>query len=249
MFLMLGMLLAGQVTAPDASKLIVTKPSVLVVVDVDTIRGEPWRLCWSPDGQQLSLVAMKRKDAGMDVTHHLIEVSGTVRSVDAEPPWASSYWEWKSWKSAPGKPEFVITIDQQKKNESATARPGGGAMARGALSGGDPGISIDEAAGQMSANVLIITLLLKGQVLGEWKGGPFVPGMTFGWAPPGMDAIAFADKDGHLVLMDEQGRRQRIDGTKDVRLPAWSADGARVAWVEKQDRKKFRIQVANVSGS
>lgn len=248
MILMLGLLI-GQLNAPDASRLIVAKPAVLAVVETDKLHGEPWKLCWSPDGRQLYLAAMKRKDGGMDLTHHLIDAaSGAVETLDVEPPWASSYWEWKSWKSAPGRPEFVITIDQQKKNESATARPSGGAMARGSASG-DPGISIDDAAGQMSSNVMVITLLLKGQVLGQWKGEPFVPGLTFGWAPQNMDAIAFADKDGHLILMDEQGRRQRIEPTKNAQLPAWSADGARVAWVEKQDRRKFRIQVANVSGS
>ncbi len=121
----------------------------------------------------------------------------------------------------------------------------GGDLARGGV-GGSPGASIDEVAGQMSTNVLVITLLLKGAVLGQWKGEPFVPGLTFGWAPAGMNAIAFADPDGRLVLMDEEGRKNKVEGTKDVRLPAWSMDGKRLAWVEKQDRKKFRIQAAEI---
>jgi hypothetical protein len=237
-----------QRAAADASKITVGAPSTLAVVDMDKIKGEPWKLTWSPDGSQLLLTAMKRvRDGSMELTHHVIDAkSGSVEKVEVEPEWSSEYWAWKSHRSAPGNTAFAIELDQQRKNGSATARPMGGDLARGGTSGGTGGASIDSVAGQMSTNVLVITLLLKGTVLGQWKGEPFVPGMTFGWAPAGMDAIAFADQDQRLVLMDEDGRKQRVDSTKDVRLPAWSVDGRRLAWAEKQERKKFRIQVAQI---
>lgn len=256
MFLLLSLLLAlapaaaatPQHQALDASKAAVAAPATLAVVDIDDIKGEPWRLNWSPDGSELLLTAMKRqRDGSMELTHHVIDVAArTVKKVDSEPEWSGQYWAWKSHRSAPGNDAFAIELDQQRKNESATSRPMGGALARGGTSSGPGGAGLDDVAGQMSQNVLIITLLLKGAVLGQWKGEPFVPGLTFGWAPAGMDGIAFADQDGHLVVMDEDGRKKRVDGTKDVRLPAWSMDGKRLAWAEKQDKKKFRIQVAEI---
>jgi hypothetical protein len=248
MHLFLALLLAQTLAPADASKLALASPRTAVVVDMDKIGGEPWRLSWSPDGQQMHLAAMKRKrDNSMDLTHHIVNVgAGTVQKVAEEPAWAAEYWTWKGHKNAPGNPKFAIELDQQRKNESATSRPMGGDLARGGGTG-DPGASIDEVAGHGSTNVLVITLLLKGEILGQWKGEPFVPGLTYGWAPAGAQVIAFAHRDGRLMLMDEEGRKQRIEGTKDVRLPAWSTDGKRLAWLEKQDRKKFRVQVADVS--
>lgn len=255
MFLLLSLLLAQMpaaaesqtLAAADASKLTLGNPATLAVVETDKIKGEPWELAWSPDGEQLHLVAMKRvRDGSMELTFHLIDAkSGKVEKADAKPEWAGDYWNWKSHRAAPGKPSFEIGLDQQQKNESNTARPMGGDLARGGGSSA-PGASVDTVAGQMSTNILVITLLLKGEVIGQWKGEPFVPGMTYGWAPAGMNAMAFAAQDGRLMLLDEQGRKQKIDRTKDVRLPAWSNDGRKVAWIEKQGGKKFRIQVAEI---
>jgi hypothetical protein len=247
MVLLITVLLAQTLGALDASKLRVEAPRTVAIVDSDSIKGEPWRVAWSPDAQQLYLVAMKRKGDGMELTHHIIQVSdGSVKKVDAEPEWGSQYWAWKSHRSAPGNNAFAIELDQQRKNESATSRPMGGDLARGGTSSGAAGASIDEVANQTSSNVLVITLLLKGEVLGQWKGEPFVPGLTFGWGPAGSNVIAFAGQDRRLVVMDEQGRKQKIDDTKEVRLPAWSQDGKQLAWVEKQDRKKYRIRIASV---
>jgi hypothetical protein len=246
MFLIFALLLAQQ-PATDASKLSIAAPSTIAVVDVDAIDGEPWRLSWAPDNQQIYLAAMKRKDTATVLTHHLIDPkSGAVQKLDTEPAWAAKYWQWKSWKAAPGNPAFVITLDTQKKNESATARPMGGDLARGGVDPGGIGSTVDDVAGQASRNVEIITMLLKGEVVGRWENPPIVPGLTFGWGPRGSQLIAFANKDGRLVLMDEQGRKQRLSATKETRLPAWSEDGSRLAWVEKQDKKKFRIQLAAI---
>lgn len=49
--------------------------------------------------------------------------------------------------------------------------------------------------------------------------------------------------------MDEQGGKQEVAGSKDAILPAWSADGSRLAWLQKEGRGKFVLQVARVSSS
>jgi hypothetical protein len=247
MHLLLTLLLAQAMTAIDVSKITVSTPTTLTVVDVDKIDGDPWRLAWSPDGTQLHLAAIKRKGTQLQQTDWVIDLqSPTAKPAAPLPEWATKYWEWKSWKSAPGNAAFEIGLDQQRKNVSATARPMGGDLARGGASV-SPGTSVEEAAGGTSTNLLVITMTLKGEIIGRWEGEPMVPGMTFGWGPQGSDMMAFAGQDGKLALVDLQGRKQKINGTKDVRLPAWSVDAARLAWVEKQDKKKFRIQIANVS--
>jgi hypothetical protein len=245
MVILLAFLLA-QSTTFDASKVRVGTSRTVTTVETGKISGEPWRLAWSPDGRQLYLAAMKRQGTNTVITHHVIDAgSGAISKVDTEPEWAQPYWTWKSGKASPADPAFAIQLDQQVKNESATARPMGGDLARGGASSAS-GASIDEVAGQGSQNVMVITLLLKGEVLGQWKGEPFVPGLTFGWAPKSIAAVAYAGKDGRLVLMDGEGRKQKIDATQDVRLPAWSADARQIGWIEKQDRNKFRVMVAGI---
>ena len=245
MFMVLAYLLAQSV-AFDATKVTMGVARTVATVDTGTIAGEPWRLAWSPDGNQLYLAAMKRQGTNMVLTHHVIDAaSGAISKVETEPEWAQSYWTWKSDKASPADPAFAIQLDTQVKNESATARPMGGDLARGGTSTAS-GASIDEVAGQSSQNVMIITLLLKGEVLGQWKGEPFVPGLTFGWAPKSTPAVAYVGKDGRLMLMDSQGRKRKVDGTKDVRLPAWSVDARQIGWIEKQDRNRFRVMAAGI---
>jgi hypothetical protein len=244
----LWMMFLLQTSSVDVRSLALGDLTTVMVVDSDRLDGEPWRMSWSPDAQQIYVAGMKVVKGERGLTHHVLDLrTNTIETVDAEPAWASTYWTWKSSKAAPGNPAFEIGLDTQKLNESATARPMGGALARGGVDTGASGVSVDEAAGLTSSNLLQIRMLLKGEVIGEWKGEPMVPGLTFGWAPQGYNAMAFADKSGRLTLIDEQGRKQRIDSTKDVRLPAWSDDGTRLAWMERQDRKKYRIRAAAVS--
>jgi Tol biopolymer transport system component len=47
--------------------------------------------------------------------------------------------------------------------------------------------------------------------------------------------------------MDEQGRKQKIDTAKATSLPAWSDDGKKLAYVEQKDRKKFVLNVVEIS--
>jgi hypothetical protein len=59
--------------------------------------------------------------------------------------------------------------------------------------------------------------------------------------------IAFAEqKTGKLVLMDRNGNKQKIEGTKDVVLPAWTDDGTRLAYLESRGRTRYALVVATV---
>ena len=85
-------------------------------------------------------------------------------------------------------------------------------------------------------------MLLKGEVVGEWVNHRIMPGTTFGWEPAGTHLIAYADKpSGRLVMMDTNGAKQKVDGTKGVVAPAWSNDGTRLAYLEGRGRNKFAL--------
>ena len=51
---------------------------------------------------------------------------------------------------------------------------------------------------------------------------------------------------GHLALMDRQGQKQQIDGTKNVILPAWSNDGSKIAFLQKAGKNKYDLFVVTV---
>ena len=75
-----------------------------------------------------------------------------------------------------------------------------------------------------------------------------IPGLMFSWGPSGSGAIAYTDREaGHLMLLDQHKHKQTVSGVKDALLPAWSTDGARLAWVRKSGRKKYTLVWAEVS--
>ena len=97
--------------------------------------------------------------------------------------------------------------------------------AAGGAGGGAGGSTTGDAvnAANQSQSATVVTLKLKGEVVGEFVNAPVLPGTTFGWGPSGTGLIAFAvNGAGRLVLMDGQGRKQEIDGSKAVVLPGWT---------------------------
>ena len=69
----------------------------------------------------------------------------------------------------------------------------------------------------------------------------------FSWGPAFSGAIAYTNRDGQLMLLDEKRHKQTVAGAKDALLPAWSMDGARLAWVQKSGRKKYTLVWAAVT--
>jgi hypothetical protein len=244
----------GPATAQvRAGQLSFSTPVTVARLDMGKLKGEPARLAWSPDGSQFYLQTLEggfgRPGAKL---HHYIFNATTGEKQDAqeEPAWASEYWTSKSGQASPDDPQWKIELKTEDRQQRATSAPMGGDLARGVPTTGDTGTTAGEAgsAAYGSQNTNIRLMVLKGVPIGEFVNAPIVPGLTFGWGPRGSNAIVFgAPKSGRVTVMDAEGRKQEVAGTKDARLPAWSADGTRLAWLQKDGRKNFVLQVANVS--
>lgn len=223
-------------------------------IDTDTVRGQPSKLAWSPDGSELYVQMMDgefARRAEGKFSHHVYKVEGAQhQSVGAEPDWVAGYWSVKSGQASPDVPAFKIDLKSETRKQNTVSAPMGGALARGGGAGGDGGTATAGdavAAAYNSQPVPVNTMLLHGQVVGEYVNSVIVPGQTFGWGPKGSKVIAYAAQNsGKLVVMDDTGKRQEIDETKDAIFPAWSPDGTRLAWLEKDGKKKYVLKISKI---
>lgn len=249
---LLGIALVAQ-AAPQVRSITVT-PAVVTEIDLGRMQGKLLRqLAWSPKQDELYLMTYDaNRDASIkEAFHYVIPVAGGApRKVDAQPDWATAYWQWKSAQASPDDPALKIEVAQEKRREDAVAIPFGGDLARGgtadpASTGMSQEAALDAARAMQNNNVY--SMKLKGQVIGEWINHPIVPGQTFGWAPKGTGLLAYSElKSGRLILMDRNGETQKIDGTRNVVLPAWADDGARLAYLEGRGRNRYAVVVATV---
>ncbi|MEX2272116.1 MAG: hypothetical protein WD690_11620 [Vicinamibacterales bacterium] len=247
---------AQAAQAVEATAIRVATPVRVAEIDTGKLKGEPVRLAWSADGIQLYLQTADRKSDGTAVARHYVIASsgGKFSAVDVEPPWAAEYWAWKSAQAAPGSPAFKIAVDSERRMLRSTATPRGSEIAG---MGGDPGsgmaIGGSRAGGGAPVTVgeaqmaIVYFMLLNGDVIGEWVNAPIVPGETFSWSPGALGLIAYRNRDGKLVIADGAGRRNTLPGSSHVSLPAWSADGTKLAFLQKTGRKKYDLLVAGVS--
>ena len=258
LLLAVGLAAAPQVEAP---KIVAGQPAQVAEIDAGKLKGTIVRLAWSPDGSQIYLQTADPDTRGnVKLRHYGMGLDGQPpRSLDAEPDWAPGYWAWKSSQAAPGMASMRIAIDQQQKRMSSVSNPSGGDMAKGATGGGGSsgggtvgsggGMSVGEAAGAAynTQNANVVLLKLKNEVVGEFINTPALPGTTFGWGPTGSGLIVFTPPDGKLVLMDSESRKLEVPGAKSAYLPAWTADGKRIAYLEKSGRKKFLLRLVDVT--
>jgi hypothetical protein len=234
--------------------LVIAPGSQIAELDMGKLKGEPSRLAWSADGSQIYLQTLEGGFGRPNpkLRHYVFQVTnGAKEDLQAEPEWASKYWTAKSGQTSPDGPPLKIELKTEQRREQTTSVPRGGDLARGGTSI-DTGTSVSDgvAAAYGSQTVTAHSMLLKGEVVGEFLNSVIVPGLTFGWGPQGSKLIAFAaPKTGRVVVMDQEGGKQEVAGSKDAILPAWSADGSRLAWLQKEGRGKFVLQVARVSTS
>ena len=239
--------------APNAKTMRISPPGQVGTIDTGKLKGEPTQLAWSPDGTKLFLQTSERDSVGMTRNHRFFVLSaadGKAEPVDAPPAWATEYWTWKSNQFAPGSSTFGIEIKQDFKSVSATSSPMGGDLAKGGTSGdaGGGGTSAGDVAARaaQTQKQQVVSLTLKGENVGEFIGTQFLAGYTFGWSPRD-HIMAYSHASGRLAIMDEQGNKQQVDGTKGVILPAWSADSSRIAFLQKSGKNKYDLFIANVT--
>lgn len=237
-------------SAMNVGSLTFGPPTSIAEIDTDSIKGQPSRLAWSPDGSELYVQMMEGEFARLAearLSHHLYKMDGKHQVASHEPEWVSTYWTTKSHQASPDVPAFKIELKSEQRVEKTVSSPMGGDLARGGSSPGNPGPPPGVEAAYNRQAVPVHTMLLHGQIVGEFVNSVIVPGQTFAWGPKGSKVIAYsAYRSGQLVVMDQTGKRQEIDDTKDTLFPAWSPDGVRLAWLQKDGRKTYQLMVTKI---
>jgi hypothetical protein len=172
---------------------------------------------------------------------------GALAPVNEQPDWVASYWAWKSGFAAPGVPDLRFEVESREQTKlatgSTTEAPGVANPNRS-----DPTMSQPAKDYASMQKIVTTTVKLKGRLIVEAQNEAVVPGLTFGWAPAPMGVLAYADAKCRLAMVDREGRRLEVAGTRDVILPAWSPDGKRIACLVRQDKKKYLLSVMSVDG-
>jgi len=223
-------------------------------INTDKIKGQPSRMAWSPDGSEIYVEMLDGQfanRAAAKISHHIYNVQkGSHQEIGAEPAWVAAYWTAKSGQASPDVAAFKIDLKTESRTEKTVSTPMGGDLARGGGAGGDGGTTSAGDALAAAYNrqaVPVHTMRLNGEVVGEYVNSVIVPGQTFGWGPAGSNVIAYsALKTGRLVVMNDQGVKQEIDGTRDSLFPAWSPDAKRIAWLQKDGKKKYVLKISTI---
>jgi hypothetical protein len=217
-------------------------PTTVTELDLGKLKGDLRQIGWSSDGAELYVQTADGAPASATLRHYVVPVAGGAATpLDTEPEWAKAYWAFKSDRFAPGIGSLMIDFEQKLEN----TKIGTGAGRPGEM-GIDAGVSADKISEGQRQNVARLTLL--GETISEFVNQVPIPGLMFSWGPAFSGAIAYTDREfGHLMLLDRNKHKQTVSGVKAARLPAWSTDGTRLAWVQKSGRKKYTLVWAAVS--
>ena len=127
----------------------------------------------------------------------------------------------QSARTVPGYSEMVIEVATRNDTNQITSM---NLHDKAASIGNRNGTGVPRD--MMNANIgaaQVRTLLLKGEVIGEYVNAPLAPGLTFGWSPEALQAVAYVPHSRRLMLMDVvSGAKQEVSATSEVLLPAWS---------------------------
>jgi hypothetical protein len=229
------LLVALAAEAIDVTALYVSPPTAVCELDLDMVKGEVRRLSWSPDEAYLHVQTIERDGQRHD--YIVSRLDGEVSLAFGEPEWAAVYWAHKSNLAAPAVPDLRLEVTESHRRTRPMPFAGGGQL-NGAQTP-DPKNPIDAYEAE-------VTLRLRGEEIGNWINGAPMAGDTFGWGPAGSGAILFVDRRGRLTLMDDHNRKKVVASVKGAMLPAWSAAGTRVAYLQKSGRKTLRVMAALV---
>ncbi|HVB38568.1 MAG TPA: hypothetical protein VND92_08515 [Vicinamibacterales bacterium] len=237
--------------ASDLTSLTFSAPVTVVTLDGHKLDGAIVEMAWSPDGTKLYLQTVTSdRDGNQQSNHYLLALSaGKPERLDVEPDWASQYWGWKSSPVSPGSSDFKISVRSHQETLRSTTVSMGGALATGAIGGS--GTTVDDVTtairGQQTATV--VELGAAHVTIGSWMDEPVRPGFTFGWAPASIGLLTFADRhhDDRLIVLDAAGHTRQLKGTRHAVLPAWTDDGHRLAYLQRDGGTKYRLQIINVT--
>jgi hypothetical protein len=243
----------AQTIVTDARNAALVSPAAIVEVDTGKLKGEPGMLAWAPDGDSLYLQMNERDRQGAitSTRHYVISIAEKkTAAVDNQPAWVGKYWAWKAAPNSPASPAFKITPSERDEVKHAVAPVGELAKGGGGDSRGLPASTVGEAmsAAATAQTLHIWALAINNETIGEWVNEGVTPGINFSWAPAPAHLIVYAKRDGGpLALLDDGGRKQALAGAKNASFPAWSDDGARIAWLEKKDRRKYDVMIAGIT--
>jgi hypothetical protein len=228
----------------DVTTLKVSSQKTVVELDLGKLKGDLRQIGWSPDATKLYIQTADGDPGSEKLRHYMVAADGgAVESIPAEPEWAQAYWAVKSDRSAPGLGS--IMIDVQQKAEKIKIGTGSGRPDDVGKGGSGVGVNLDATTESQKEHV--VRLMLFDEAVSEFVNQRPVPGLMFSWGPTASATIAYTTLDGHLMLLDRERHKQTVSGAKDALLPAWTTDGARLAWVQKAGRKRYVLVWATVS--
>jgi hypothetical protein len=219
----------------DVSAAVISTPAKVCDVDLGQLNGSLRRLSWNPNAKSLHLQTVDSDDRLYDYIVDL--VTRDISLAFGEPAWADEYWMHKSALAAPGLASIKLEITESNRRTRPTPFTGG--FSNGGAQTPDPKNPVDAYEHE-------VTLRYLGHEIGNWINGTPMAGDTFGWGPPGSGALVYADGRGRLTLIDPAKHTRAVPGTKDAFFPAWSMDGAHLAFLQKAGRRKFALMTANV---
>ncbi|HMD35088.1 MAG TPA: hypothetical protein VKH42_08975 [Vicinamibacterales bacterium] len=227
--LLIARILFAAAGTLDVSALKASEPALVCELDMKVLKGELRRLSWSVDGRYLHVQTLEAKT----LRDYIVTLpEGEISAAFGEPEWAVQYWTMKSALAAPGVTDLKIEV--LENHQRTQPMPFTGGFANGGAQTVDPHNPRDTFA-------IEARLLLLDQEVGYTLNAVAMAGGSYGWGPPGSAAIAFIDTSGHVTLFDRAKHRNVVATAKSAMMPAWSADGRKLAYVQKASRDRFRL--------